>query len=316
MAPYLDPINQGFADAGAKASGPKLYDLSYVDAREFLEKVQAHDPAPDVVTEEFDVPDGPTSKVKTVIYKRAGVTDALLPAVFYTHGGGWILGSPKTHDRLVRDLVRETGLAFVFIYYTPAPDAQFPVQFEEAYAVIEYIGKHGAEKGLKTDRFGIAGDSVGSHMAIAMCSLAAERSGPKIVYQVLFYPVTDMSRESETFKTYKDGPYLEAATLRWMYDACVPNHDDRIKYLASPLLSTKEQLEAHPPTLVIVAGVDPLQAEGEAYGHALQEAGVPTAIFRADGVIHDFVMLNGPATSPTAIASIELAALKLKKALS
>jgi acetyl esterase len=61
----------------------------------------------------------------------------------------------------VSDLVRETGYAFVFPYYTPDPDAKHPTQLEESYAVIEYIAAHGAEKGLKTDKFTIAGDNVG-----------------------------------------------------------------------------------------------------------------------------------------------------------
>jgi hypothetical protein len=55
MAPYLDPVNQAFVDAGAKAGGPPLYELSYVDTRAALECIQAHEPASDVVAVEFDV---------------------------------------------------------------------------------------------------------------------------------------------------------------------------------------------------------------------------------------------------------------------
>lgn len=72
-----------------------------------------------------------------------------------------ISDSPNTHDRLLRDLVRETGYAFVFPYYTPAPDARYPTQIEESYAVLDWIAKNGASKGLKIDKFAIAGDSVG-----------------------------------------------------------------------------------------------------------------------------------------------------------
>ena len=59
--------------------------------------------------------------------------------------------SPNTHDRLLRDLVRETGYAFVFPYYTPAPDARYPTQLEESYAVLEWIAANGASKDLKTN---------------------------------------------------------------------------------------------------------------------------------------------------------------------
>ena len=78
---------------------------------------------------------------------------------------------------------------------------------------------------------------------------------------------------------------------------------------------SKADLQKQPPTLIITCGIDPLQAEGEAFGHALQQAGVQTAIFRADGVIHDFVMLNATAGSQTSLATIELVGFKLRKAL-
>ncbi|KAI9758663.1 MAG: hypothetical protein M4579_002911 [Chaenotheca gracillima] len=320
MAPYLDPTNQAVVNAGAKAGGPKLYELSFVEAREALEGAQKHTPATDIVTEEIsvtvDVAPGKKSTVKTIIYKPAkGIVGESAGTVFFFHGGGWILGSPKTHDRLVRDLVRESGLPIVFPYYTPAPDAQYPIQFEENYGVLKHVVEHGAEHGLNTGKIAFVGDSVGGNMAIAMSALTAERHGPRPVFQVLFYPVTDTLREFDTYKEFKHGPGLELATLMWMVHAFLPVSDDRAGHIASPLLSHTEQLVRQPPTLLITAGVDPLRTQGEEFAHALQQVGVPTAVFRADGQVHDFVMLNAVATNPTAVATIELAALKLRKAL-
>lgn len=151
-------------------------------------------------------------------------------------------------------------------------------------------------------------------LAVATCALVAERGGPKIVYQALFYPVTDTSGESDTYKAFETNPGLEVETLRWMVKAFLPNHGDRLGHLASPLRSSRDQLKQLPPTLIITADVDPLRSEGEAFGAKLLEAGVETAIFRASGTLHDFVMLNGLANA-TSNASIELAALRLKKAL-
>jgi acetyl esterase len=111
-----------------------------------------------------------------------------------------------------------------------------------------------------------------------------------------------------------------------MYAAFYGDHDkiplddpsqspNRKTNLGSALMSTTEELKKLPPTIIFTAGVDPLQGEGEEFGHKLQQAGVPVAIFRCDGQIHDFAMLNPISTSPTAIAAIELAGLKLKQAL-
>jgi|SRR5579862_6734211 len=151
-------------------------------------------------------------------------------------------------------------------------------------------------------------------LAVATCALVAKRGGPKIVYQALFYPVTDTSRESDTYEAFEANPGLESETLRWMVRAFLPNHADRLENLASPLLSSRGQLKQLPPTLIITADVDPLRSEGEAFGAKLREAGVEAAMFRALGTLHDFVMLNGMANA-TSNASIELAALRLKRAL-
>ncbi|KZF25950.1 Alpha/beta hydrolase fold-3 [Xylona heveae TC161] len=223
--------------------------------------------------------------------------------------------SPNTHDNLVRDLVRESGCAIAFPYYTPGPEAQFPVQFEEAYATIAYIVANSSTLGVKADKTVFLGDSVGGHMTLAMSNLVAERGGPKVAYQVLFYPVSDLSRESDTYKSFENGPYLTRKTMLWMKDAFVPKGSDVQHYLLSPILMSKAQAARQPPSLIIVAGVDPLRGEGENFGHELQKAGVETAIFRADGQVHDFAMLEATRKSPTAVATVELAALKVRKAL-
>jgi acetyl esterase/lipase len=41
--------------------------------------------------------------------------------------GGWVLGDFPTHQRMVRDLVVESGAAAVFVNYTRSPEAHYPV---------------------------------------------------------------------------------------------------------------------------------------------------------------------------------------------
>ncbi|WP_171260627.1 alpha/beta hydrolase, partial [Acinetobacter baumannii] len=44
----------------------------------------------------------------------------VLPVFMFFHGGGWVLGDFATHERLIRDLVRESGAAAVYVNYTPS----------------------------------------------------------------------------------------------------------------------------------------------------------------------------------------------------
>lgn len=74
---------------------------------------------------------------------------------------------------LLEDLARRTGAAIVFPYYTPAPDKQFPFQFEQTYEVLDYIVRHGSEHQLLTDSIALAGDSVGGKAIPGMTALQA-----------------------------------------------------------------------------------------------------------------------------------------------
>ena len=313
--PILEPTTQSFVDSLAAAGGKPLYELSYADARKILEDLQAAEveklPA-DI--EERTLPVGPTGEVSVRIYRPTGAKGTL-PAVMYFHGGGWVLGSKNTHDRLLRDLVNATNAAFIFVNYTPSPEAQFPVPIEQAYAATKYVAEHGKELNIDSSRFAVAGDSVGGNMTVAVTLLAKERKGPAFNYQALFYPVTDASLTQETYKTFADGPWLTTKAMQWFWDAYAPNKQDRTKITASPLNATPEQLQGLPPALIIVDENDVLRDEGEQYARKLIEAGVDVTPIRMLATHHDFALLNPLADTPATRATVELAGQKLSEAL-
>ncbi|OAL52695.1 hypothetical protein IQ07DRAFT_620237 [Pyrenochaeta sp. DS3sAY3a] len=279
------------------AQGQPLYEKSYKDARRVLEDIQSFKPAADISTEEIKISTEKAGDVTTLIFRPANAKGTL-SVIFYTHGGGWILGSPTTHGPLMEDFVRQTGAAVVFPYYTPAPEAQYPVQFEQSYAVLEHFVENSNRYNLKMDQFGLAGDSVGGNMAIAMTQLALTRGlRAKIGHIVLLYPVTNTNSKSETYTTFRNGPYLSEKARQ---------------PLTSPLeFAPNDVLAKFPPTTIFVSGADPLIGEGEAFGHRLQKLGVEAAVLKADGQIHDFALLEPVRKSATARAVVELASLKL-----
>lgn len=76
--------------------------------------------------------------------------------------------SPTCYAPLLEDLARRTGAAIVFPYYTPAPDKQFPFQFEQTYEVLDYIIRHGSKRNLLVDSLCLAGDSVGGMLSLCV----------------------------------------------------------------------------------------------------------------------------------------------------
>jgi len=313
--PVLEPKTQAFVDWLNAQGGKPLYELTYDEARKVLENVQAinvRKPPADI--EDKVLPVGPTGEVSVRIFRPQGAK-GVLPVVMYFHGGGWVLGSKNTHDRLLRDLVNGTNAAFVFVNYTPSPEAQFPVPIEQAYAATKYVAEHGKELGLDSSRLAIAGDSVGGNMTTAVALLAKERKGPQISYQVLMYPVTDASLSTPSYQEFADGPWLTKGAMAWFWDAYAPNKEDRKKITASPLAATTEQLKGMPPALIIVDENDVLRDEGEAYARKLIQAGVEVTPVRILATHHDYALLNALADTPATRATVQLVSQKLSEAL-
>jgi acetyl esterase len=314
QAPILETATQRFLDALSAQGGPPIYTLTYADARQVLENAQRGVTGLPADTEDRVFPVGPTGEVAVRIYRPKG-TASQLPVVIYCHGGGWVLGSANTHDRLLRDMVNGTGAAFVFVSYTPSPEAQFPVPVQQAYAATMYVAEHGAELGLDSARLAIMGDSVGGNMATAVALMAKERGGPAIRYQALLYPVTDAGMDTGSYSEFAEGPWLTKPAMAWFWDAYAPNVADRDQPLASPLRSSVAGLRGMPPTLLVVDENDVLRDEGEAYARKLMQAGVEVTATRVIGTIHDFAMLNALAETQAAKTAIRLASDKLRAAL-
>src|SRR5262249_23599795 len=161
--------------------------------------------------------------------------------------------------RLIRELSAGTGAALVFVDYTRSPEARFPVAIEQAYAATKYVAEHGDALGVDASHLVVAGDSVGGNMTAAVTLLATGKSDPKLAFQALFYPVTDASFETASYKEFTDGPWLTKASMKWFWDAYLPDVKARRQPTATPLNATIEQLRELPPALLIVDENDVLR---------------------------------------------------------
>jgi acetyl esterase len=286
----LEPAPRSFASSTAK--GPPIYTLSYAAARKVLDTLQSG-PVPllPAVISHRTLPVGPTGKVTVRIVRPAGATGKL-PAVMYFHGGGWILGDEHTHDRLVRLIANRTHAVVIFVDYTPSPEAHYPVPVEQAYAATRWVAQHGSQINVDSSRLAVAGDSVGGNMAAAVTLMAKERGGPRLLGQVMFYPVTNASFSDCSYQQFANGPWLTRKAVQWSWNAYDPDLKTRNQILTSPLRASLSQLKGLPKALVITDEADVLRDEGEAYASKLRAAGDDVTAVRYEGIFHDFVMLN------------------------
>jgi acetyl esterase/lipase len=310
----LEAEAQALADA--TANPPFLYQLPPETGRAAVDSLQ--DSAiwkPDVSEEWIEIAGGPTGTVKVKIVKPITSGPDPLPVILYTHGAGWVFGDAHTHDRLVRDLAVGANAAVVFPEYDRSPDVHYPVANEQSYAVAQWVAKSGAEKNLDASRIVIAGDSVGGNMVIALTLMAKERGDVSFLAQALFYPVTDASFDTASYKEFAVGYYLALEGMKWFWDQYTTDADDREKITVSPLRASTAELAGLPPALVINAEADVLRDEGEAFAGKLRAAGVAVTQVRYAATVHDFVMLNSLHDTRAARAAIAQAVWFLKDAL-
>ncbi|MFI7117840.1 alpha/beta hydrolase [Amycolatopsis sp. NPDC049868] len=304
----LEPAAQAFVEA--TATPPFLFQLPPEEGRKAVDEVQGGDvelPIADVETTHVD-------GVEVRIVRPQGVTGPL-PVIVYIHGAGWVFGNFHTHERLVRELAVGAGAAVVFPEYDRSPEARYPVAVEQSYAVAKWVAEHGAENGLDGTRIAIAGDSVGGNMTAALTLLAKQRGDVTFRQQVLFYPVTDASFETESYRRFAEGYFLALDGMKWFWDQYTTDPAQRAEITASPLRASLDELAGLPPALVITAEADVLRDEGEAYAAKLRQAGVPVTAVRYQGIVHDFVMLNTLRETHAAEAAIKQAIGVLRTAL-
>lgn len=284
----LDPTIAALLEASK--GQPSVEALSPADARAAMDArvapIKALGPAvPD--THERDI-DGPGGPLRLRIYRPAG--DGPFPIVVFTHGGGWVLCSLDSHDNVCRELCVGAGAIVVSVDYRLAPEHRFPAAVDDSMAALHWVGAHAAELGGDPARIAVAGDSAGGNLAAVMALRARDERGPRLVGQLLVYPVTDYPSDAMPSYAANDAYGLSRAAMEHYWMQYLGDAPADAPY-AAPLRAT--DLAGLPPALVITAEYDVLRDEGEAYGGKLQAAGVPVEVIRYDGVNHGFFSMAG-----------------------
>ncbi len=249
--------------------------------RQNMNAVMPHVP---IAFEQDVVIDGPGGDLLLRIYKPH--ENGRLPVIVFFHGGGFALGSIKSHANVARQMANETGAMIISVDYRLAPEHPFPAGLDDCYAATEWAVAHAAEYGGDPVQLAVAGDSAGGNFAATVCLRARDENGPKINLQALFYPSTIMLDDDSPSRHDYVSYVLYEDDLFNFHDWYMAHADDENPY-ASPLLA--EDLSQLPPAYIVTAGMDPLRDQGQAYAKRLQEAGVPVVYHNFEGMMHGFL---------------------------
>jgi len=281
----LDPQAQALLDQVKALGEPPLNELSAPDARVAAQRLGTLSGPPVAVArvENRTIP-GPAGALPVRIYTPAG--SGPFPVLVYFHGGGWVIGDLDIQDGACRALANGAGCVVVSVGYRLAPENKFPAAPEDTYAATKWVAANTASIKVDPGRIAVGGDSAGGNLTAVTAQMAREQGGPRLVFQLLVYPVTDGACDTASYRDNADGYLLTKDMMQWFWNHYVRNDADRFSPLASPLRA--QNLKGLPPALVQTAEFDPLRDEGEAYAARLKEAGVAVKLTRYDGMIHGF----------------------------
>ncbi|HRO68191.1 MAG TPA: alpha/beta hydrolase, partial [Pseudobdellovibrionaceae bacterium] len=204
----------------------------------------------------------------------------------YFHGGGFVLGDLNSYDSSCRALANAAECIVISVAYRQAPEHRYPAAREDAFAAYEWLLSNAPFLGIDPELIAVGGESAGGNLAALVCLLARERKLPQPAHQLLIYPVTDCDFETPSYREHGNEKPLNRAMMKWFFHSYLNGVQDRFDPLAFPLKA--QSLRDLASATVLLAEIDPLHSEGEAYAKKLEAHGVPSFLKTYPGVCHEF----------------------------
>ncbi len=281
----LDPEVEAFLAGQAASGAPPRSAMSIAQTREFYLKARALAGEPPALASVEDRRIRAEDREIPIRIYRPDAAEGTA-AILYFHGGRFISGDLETHDPVCRSLAAAADCTVIAVDYRLAPEHRFPAALEDCHAAAAWAA---ANEGR--GRLAVCGDSAGGNLAAAVALLARDRGRPRILAQVLVYPMLDATCSLPAHAEFASGYGPGSDDMKRGWREYAPDGIDPRNPRLSPIF--ERDLAGLPPALVLTAEYDSLRDEGEEYARRLEAAGVPAVLKRYDGAIHGFFQMAG-----------------------
>lgn len=215
-------------------------------------------------------------------------------AMVYFHGGGCVIGSIASHDRICRYMAVKTNTIIISVEYRLAPEFKFPTAIIDAIEAWNWINEHPQELAIPADNIGVGGDSAGAYLALLISQHSSQQSLPVQSqkaprFQMLLYPMLDLTAKAASYQTHTKNLILTRDLMLYFRDHYLNNAEEQNLPLASPLMI--EDLSHSPKTFLLTLGYDPLVDEGLLMAQRFQQQGVDIVHKHYDDCMHSFISL-------------------------
>ena len=276
------------AAQAAAANVPPMWELDAAVARAGAEvSFQAfNQPMPGGTTIPDTTVPGPAGAIPVKVFNPGG---GVLPLLVYIHGGGWVIGSPATHQKLCAELALGAKCVVVSVDYRMAPEHPAPAPLDDCVAAINYIVANAGQFGADGSRFAIGGDSAGGNLTAAAALRLRDEGGPRAKLLLLFYGAYTGDLTLPSVVANGEGKILTLQLMRWFYDHYLSGGASTEDPLIAPI---KGNLKGLPPAHLIVGTQDPLLDDSKLFSQALTAAGVPNKLSIYEDQVHVVVQLT------------------------
>ncbi|WP_298442296.1 alpha/beta hydrolase, partial [Gordonia sp. (in: high G+C Gram-positive bacteria)] len=204
--------------------------------------------------------------------------------LYYLHGSGYLICSPRTHRGLVARLTRRSGIGAFSLDYRMGPRHRFPAAGDDAVRGYRWL----LERGFSADRIVIAGDSAGGHLALDVLASNHRDGVPQPAAMLMISPLYDPSFELACAleRSGVRDPHIHAAgaqRLLSMYTGDASPDHPRMRVALTPDMDL-------PPTLIQFGGREVMADDARTIHANLRAAGGDSTLQEWPGQGHVFQM--------------------------
>ncbi|KAL2844934.1 Alpha/Beta hydrolase protein [Aspergillus pseudodeflectus] len=210
--------------------------------------------------------------------------------ILHFHGGGFCTANRFHGLNALFDLITELNVLVVSPEYRLSPEHAQPAQVEDSYAALLWTANHALDPilGFNVEKLILCGGSAGGNLAAGVSLLARDRSGPKILAQMLFYPWLEDSGSSLSISQFGNvQPWRTQDNLTALDWALGKNRENRSIYTV-PGSATVEDLKGLPTAYVDVGEADVFRVEDVEFVSRLWAAGISCEFHVWPGAWHAF----------------------------
>jgi acetyl esterase/lipase len=199
-------------------------------------------------------------------------------AVLYLHGGGYVIGSPRSHRHLAAAIGRAARASVLLPDYRLAPSTRSRPRW-----TTRWPRTGGSWTGQAPARTVLAGDSAGGGLAVATLLALRERGLPLPAAGVCISPWVDLTFSGGSYATKAaSDPIVTREGVTEMARAYVGQGDPRVP-LVSPLFA---DLRGLPPLLIHVGSDEVLLDDAVQLAERAKAAGVDATLEIYERMIH------------------------------